>query len=85
MLQWGRISGTGQKKRLVYMSLPYKDTGYCVFFGIEVGDDNAVQTLYALNKATTYFYAVGAFINTVTGTNGFPGEPFYWFAIGRWK
>ena len=84
LIQYGRITTTGQKERRVYMPISFKNDGYKVFYGIEIGA-NVVQTLYTLNKSTSSFYVSGTFYNPFTGENGFPGEAFDWFAIGIWK
>ena len=84
LIQYGRITTTGQKERRVYMPISFKNDGYKVFYGIEIGA-NVVQTLYTLNKSTSSFYVSGTFYNPFTGESGFPGEAFDWFAIGIWK
>jgi hypothetical protein len=84
LIQYGRITTTGQKERRVYMPMSFKNDGYKVFYGIEIGA-NVVQTLYTLNKSTSSFYVSGTFYNPFTGESGFPGEAFDWFAIGIWK
>ena len=48
LIQYGRITTTGQKERRVYMPMSFKNDGYKVFYGIEAGAD-VVQTLYTLN------------------------------------
>ena len=84
LIQYGRITTTGQKERRVYMPMSFKNDGYKVFYGIEAGA-NVVQTLYTLNKSTSSFYVSGTFYNPFTSESGFPGEAFDWFAIGIWK
>ena len=84
LIQYGRITTTGQKERRVYMPMSFKNDGYKVFYGIEAGA-NVVQTLYTLNKSTSSFYVSGTFYNPFTSESGFPGEAFEWFAIGIWK
>lgn len=84
LIQYGRITTTGQKERRVYMPMSFKNDGYKVFYGIEAGAD-VVQTLYTLNKSTSSFYVSGTFYDPYNGNKGFPGESFDWFAIGIWK
>ena len=84
LIQYGRVITYGQKERRVYMPTSFKNDGYKVFYGIEIGA-NVVQTLYTLNKSTSSFYVSGTFYNPFTGESGFPGEAFDWFAIGIWK
>lgn len=84
LIQYGRITTTGQKERRVYMPMSFKNDGYKVFYGIEAGDD-VVQTLYTLNKSTSSFYVSGTFYDPYNGNKGYPGEAFDWFAIGLWK
>ncbi|MBC5605858.1 MULTISPECIES: hypothetical protein [Bacteroides] len=84
LIQYGRITTTGQKERRVYMPTSFKNDGYKVFYGIEAGAD-VVQTLYTLNKSTSSFYVSGTFYDPYNGSKGFPGESFDWFAIGIWK
>ncbi|EKJ91755.1 hypothetical protein [Bacteroides finegoldii] len=84
LIQYGRITTTGQKERRVYMPMSFKNDGYKVFYGIEAGTD-VVQTLYTLNKSTSSFYVSGTFYDPYNGNKGFPGESFDWFAIGIWK
>lgn len=84
LIQYGRITTTGQKERRVYMPISFKNDGYKVFYGIEAGAD-VVQTLYTLNKSTSSFYVSGTFYDPYNGNKGFPGESFDWFAIGIWK
>lgn len=84
LIQYGRITTTGQKERRVYMPMSFKNDGYKVFYGIEAGAD-VVQTLYTLNKSTSSFYVSGTFYDPYNGNKGFPGEAFDWFAIGIWK
>ena len=84
LIQYGRITTTGQKERRVYMPISFKNDGYKVFYGIEIGA-NVVQTLYTLNKSTSSFYVSGTFYDPYNGSKGFPGESFDWFAIGIWK
>ena len=84
LIQYGRITTTGQKERRVYMPISFKNDGYKVFYGIEAGAD-VVQTLYTLNKSTSSFYASGTFYDPYNGNKGFPSESFDWFAIGIWK
>lgn len=84
LIQYGRVITYGQKERRVYMPTSFKNDGYKVFYGIEIGA-NVVQTLYTLNKSISSFYVSGTFYNPFTGESGFPGEAFDWFAIGIWK
>lgn len=84
LIQYGRITTTGQKERRVYMPTSFKNDGYKVFYGIEAGAD-VVQTLYTLNKSTSSFYVSGTFYDPYNGNKGFPSESFDWFAIGIWK
>ena len=85
LIQWGFITTQGQKRRFVSLPISIKDAGYRVFFGIEFGADNVIQTLYIINKYTSSFYADGSFYSTDTGSSGYPSEAFNWLAIGLWK
>lgn len=86
LIQWGFISTTG-RERTVYLPVNFYDTTYHVFSSPEVPPDiNVLESLYLSYKANAYFKIKGSFINPANNNEyGYPGEPFHWFASGRWK
>lgn len=86
LIQWGFISTTG-RERTVYLPVNFYDTTYHVFSSPEAPSDiNVVESLYLSYKANAYFKIKGSFVNPANNNEySYPGEPFHWFAIGRWK
>ena len=84
LIQWGTNTNTNQY-RTVYFPTSFFNNEYSVITTSQSpGNVNNVTTFTTDTYTASSFRAVGAFIGT-NGSFGYPGEPFRWLAIGRWK
>ena len=84
LIQWGTNTGTNQY-RTVYFPTSFFNNEYSVVTTSQSpGNVNNVTTFTTDTYSVSSFRVVGAFLGT-NGSYGYPGEPFRWFAIGRWK
>lgn len=84
LIQWGTNTGTNQY-RTVYFPTSFFNNKYSVVTTSQSpGNVNNVTTFTTDTYSVSSFRVVGAFLGT-NGSYGYPGEPFRWFAIGRWK
>lgn len=84
LIQWGTNTNTNQY-RTVYFPTSFFNNEYSVVTTSQSPVNvNNVTTFTTDTYSVSSFRVVGAFLGT-NGSYGYPGEPFRWFAIGRWK
>ena len=85
LIQWG-YSSSGSYNKTVYLNTSFIDTNYCVQITTVIpGDSLASAMIYSLNKTKSSFVCRSRYIGaSLEGISDCP-DPFYWFAIGRYK
>lgn len=84
LIQWGTNTSTTQH-RTVYFPTSFLDAYYSVATTPQSPANINLVTVFSTNTYTkSSFVATGAF-RGLDSSYGYPGEPFRWFAIGRWK
>lgn len=80
MIQWGYAPAAGGGQT-IYFPTSFKDTNYSIVTNTATND---ASLTVAIVKTIRYKYTSSVTIVSLQhGTAA--GEPWYWFAIGRWK